>query len=212
MVRRRQLAQEAATLTDWERKVCRQMEFEPAYYIAFRAWIEGGRRGAPPPPVPAITDAERREEPLMRALRERFQLRRQVRERAATGGHHGAGKAKRPHTDLIRRAVAALAEKKVEVSAANVRLMLKSGWNKLAFEWGDPLRDIVDVRVLEKGPIEIEYTSAWATKHRADRFVRLDRAALKKQIDRAAGSRLFCRRGRAILGACPMRRDRRQSI
>jgi hypothetical protein len=101
------------------------------------------------------------------------------------GGHAGAGKAKRPHTDLIRRAVTALAEKHLEVSAANVRLLLKSGWHTLAFEWGDPLYDIVDVTVREQGPVEIEYTERWATQHKGTRFVRLGAGALSKALKRA---------------------------
>ena len=111
---------------------------------------------------------------------------RQQQRRGTRGGTRGAGKSKRPHTELIRRAVTALSEIKQPVSATTVGLLLKSGWEKLALEWGDPLRDIVDVRVSGNGPIEIEYTAKWALVHKKDRFVRLDSAALKKQIGRAA--------------------------
>jgi hypothetical protein len=114
-----------------------------------------------------------------RALNQKFT------ESGAAGGRAGAGIAKRPHTDLIRRAVAALVERNLEVSAANVRLLLKSGWEKLALEWGDPLREIVEVQVRQEGPVIIEYTAKWAVAHRGKRLVELDADALNKAIARA---------------------------
>jgi hypothetical protein len=111
--------------------------------------------------------------------------RSEMTNRSRTGGRGGAGKPKRSHTELIRRAVQALVEKHLEVSAANVRLLLKSGWEKLALEWGDPLREIVEVQVRQEGPVIIEYTAKWAVAHRGKRLVELDADALDKAIARA---------------------------
>ncbi len=81
--------------------------------------------------------------------------------------------------------MAALTEKGLKVSAANVRLLLKRGWQPLARDWGDPLHDIVDVSVLAEGPVKIEYTERWARRHNGKRFVRLDSGALDKVLRRA---------------------------
>lgn len=105
--------------------------------------------------------------------------------RGRRGGHAGAGKPKRPHSELIRRAVEALAEHQLQVSAKTVRLLLKSRWQTLALEWDDPLREIVGVQVREKGPVVIEYTARWAATHRGKRFVELDASALGRALNRA---------------------------
>jgi len=108
-----------------------------------------------------------------------------VKDRGAKGGQRGAGTAKRPHTELIRRAVSALIEGQRAVTTAHVRLLLKTRWQKLAYEWGDPLSDIVDVRVSDNGPIRVEYTARWASKHRNKRFVEMGAKVLNAQIKRA---------------------------
>ena len=105
-------------------------------------------------------------------------------QQSIAGGRAGAGRPKRPHTDLIRRVVCALIEHGQAASAANVRLLLKSGWEKLVREFDDPLPDIVDVQVRAQGPVVIEYTARWAAAHHGKRFVALDADALGRVLKR----------------------------
>jgi hypothetical protein len=109
-----------------------------------------------------------------------------VSEAGFHGGKAGEGKTKRQHSDLMRRAVQALGDKKIDPSLGLVRDVLRLQWQTLAYEVGDPLREIVDVAVPKQGPIRIEYTAAWAAKRRPRTvFVDLDNDALKKAISRA---------------------------
>jgi hypothetical protein len=149
--------------------------------------------------TPVIIDLTRDGEALFRGVEKltefdlerigrgmRLNLQGNLASLGARGGHAGKGGVKRPHSELIRRAVALLLQRKAAVTATAVRTVLKLRWEQL-LDYGDPLRDIVDVAVPLRGPVRIEYTAKWAVEHlrRDIRFVELDSDALRIAIKRA---------------------------
>lgn len=106
------------------------------------------------------------------------------------GGQAGRGGTKRPHTELIRRARKRLTTLGGACSPTTVMNLLarENEWRFLVFEDGDPLNEIVRVEVDDKDGGEhflyIEYTQAYAERHRGKRIVEISTTALKRNLQR----------------------------
>jgi hypothetical protein len=157
---------------------------------------DGARRGAVEPKayrqakIGAVAHAalEHVDDPAVMAVAfrfiEQYRQREIVSESGERGGCGGRGRPKKQHVALFWRVADLLEKRRRPVTPASVRVLLKGPWQKIAFELGDPLSDIVNVNV-RGSVIDVEYTENWRRRgRRQTAFVEIDEDALKKALRR----------------------------